>query len=71
MCRAFDSVSDGRITNASRVCFNKNTNRNNHNHNPLLFLLYINGIIKASAKLKFFLFADDTNLLYANKDLKI
>ena len=37
---------------------------------PLLFLLYINDIIKASAKLKFFLFADDTNLLYANKDLK-
>ena len=37
---------------------------------PLLFLLYINDMIKASAKLKFFLFPDDTNLLYANKDLK-
>ena len=30
---------------------------------PLLFLLYINGIMKASTKLNFFLFADDTNLL--------
>lgn len=38
---------------------------------PLLFLLYINDIIKVSDKLKFFLFADDTNLLYANKDLKL
>ena len=37
---------------------------------PLVFLLYINDI-KASAKLKFFLFADDTNLLHANKGLKI
>ena len=36
---------------------------------PLLFLLYINDITKASSKLKFFLFADDTNLLYANKNL--
>ena len=37
---------------------------------PLLFLIYINDIMKASSKLKFFLFADDTNLLYANKSLK-
>ena len=37
---------------------------------PLLFLLYINDIIKASTKFNFFLFADDTNLLYANKNLK-
>jgi len=38
---------------------------------PLLFLLYINDITKASTKLNFFLFADDTNLLYANKSLKV
>ena len=37
---------------------------------PLLFLICINDITKASSKLKFFLFADDTNLLYANKNLK-
>ena len=37
---------------------------------PLLFLLYINDITKASSKPRFFLFADDTNLLYANKNLK-
>lgn len=37
---------------------------------PLLFLLYINDITKASNKFNFFLFADDTNLLYANKNLK-
>ena len=37
---------------------------------PLLFLIYINDITKASSKLRFFLFADDTNLLYANKNLK-
>ena len=38
---------------------------------PLLFLLYINDITKASTKLNFFLFAHDTNLLYSNKNLKI
>lgn len=38
---------------------------------PLLFLLYINDIVKASTLFTFFLFADDTNLLYANKDLKM
>ena len=38
---------------------------------PLLFLLYINDIVKASNKFNFFLFADDTNLLYAHKNLKL
>ena len=33
---------------------------------PLLFLIYIN----SSAKFLFHLFADDTNLLYADKNLK-
>lgn len=37
---------------------------------PLLFLIYVNDIYKASNKLQFFLFADDTNLLYANKILR-
>ena len=37
---------------------------------PLLFLIYINDIYNSSEKLSFYLFADDTNLLYANKDLK-
>ena len=37
---------------------------------PLLFLLYMNDIQYCSNKLKFFLFADDTNALYAHKDLK-
>ena len=37
---------------------------------PLLFLIYINDIYNSSKKLYFYLFADDTNLLYANKDLK-
>ena len=37
---------------------------------PLLFLLYINDIQYCSSKLQFFLFADDTNALYAHKDLK-
>ena len=32
---------------------------------PLLFLLHINDITKGSTKFNFFLFADDTNLLYA------
>ena len=37
---------------------------------PLLFLLYINDISYSSNQLNFFLFADDTNLLYAvNKEL--
>ena len=37
---------------------------------PLLFLIYINDIGNSSAKFNFYLFADDTNLLYADKDLK-
>jgi len=37
---------------------------------PLLFLIYINDICNSSKKLSFYLFADDTNLLYADKDLK-
>ena len=37
---------------------------------PLLFLLYINDIYNASDKLSFYLFADDTNLLYADKNLR-
>ena len=37
---------------------------------PLLFLIYINDIYFCSNKLGFYLFADDTNLLYADKDLK-
>ena len=36
----------------------------------LLFLIYINDIYNSSKKLSFHLFADDTNLLYADKDLK-
>ena len=37
---------------------------------PLLFLLYINDIYTTSSKFKFHLFADDTDLLYADKNLK-
>ena len=37
---------------------------------PLLFLLYVNDIQASSSKLDFFLFADDTNLLFADKCLK-
>ena len=37
---------------------------------PVLFLIYINDIYLCSNKLGFDLFADDTNLLYADKDLK-
>ena len=37
---------------------------------PLLFLLYVNDIHKCSSKLRFSLFADDTNILYANKNVK-
>ena len=37
---------------------------------PLLFLLYINDIQESSDKFSFYLFADDTNILYSNKNLK-
>ena len=37
---------------------------------PLLFLIYINDIQESSDKLKPFLFADDTNAVYADKNLK-
>ena len=37
---------------------------------PLLFLLYVNDIHQCSNKLKFYLFADDTSILYADKNLK-
>ena len=37
---------------------------------PLLFLIYINDIYLCSNKLGFYLFADDTNLLYTGNDLK-
>ena len=36
----------------------------------LLFLLYINDLPNISSKLKFFLFADDTNIYFECKDLK-
>ena len=38
---------------------------------PLLFLLYVNDIHRCSNKLRFYLFADDTNILYADKKLKV
>ena len=38
---------------------------------PLLFLLYINDIYTCSKVLDFYLFADDTNILYADKNLKL
>ena len=37
---------------------------------PLLFLLYMNDIQESSDKLSFYLFVDDTNFLFANKNLK-
>lgn len=36
----------------------------------LLFLIYINDICNSSDKLQFYLFADDINLLYADKSLR-
>ena len=37
---------------------------------PLLFLLYVIDIHQCSNKLKFYLLADDTSILYADKNLK-
>ena len=37
---------------------------------PLLFLLYINDLPHVSSNLRFYLFADDTNLYYESNDLK-
>ena len=36
---------------------------------PLLFLIYINDISNSSDQLKFYLFADDTNLLNAGEEV--
>ena len=36
---------------------------------PLLFLLYINDLPHISSKMKFFLFADDTNIYFESDDL--
>jgi hypothetical protein len=38
---------------------------------PLLFILYINDIVKCSDILKFILFADDTNLFYSNRNFYV
>ena len=37
---------------------------------PLLFLLYVNDIHRCLNKLRFYLFVDGTNTLYAEKNLK-
>ena len=37
---------------------------------PLLFLIYVNDLQESSDKLKHFLFDDDTNAVYADKNLK-
>ena len=38
---------------------------------PLLLLIYINDIYACSKLLDFYLFTDDTNLLYANNSLRV
>ena len=38
---------------------------------PLLFLIYVNDISQSSSLLSFLLFADDTNLFFSHKDIKI
>ena len=37
---------------------------------PLLFPVYVNDMQNCSDKLKFYLFSDDTNLLYTDRKLK-
>ena len=37
---------------------------------PLLFLLYVYDIHRCSNKFRFYLFANNTNILYADKNLK-
>ena len=37
---------------------------------PILINLYINDIVNVSAKHKFVLFADDTNILYSSKEIE-
>ena len=37
---------------------------------PLLFFLYVNDFHQCSTKLKFYLFADDTNIIFAEKNWK-
>ena len=37
---------------------------------PLLFLICVSDIYRVSSKLNFYLFADNTNILYANNNLK-
>ena len=36
---------------------------------PLLFLIYINDILNASSKLKFYLFVDDTSIYFESENL--
>ena len=36
---------------------------------PSLFLLYVNDLYRSSDKLSFYLFADHTKLLYADRDM--
>ena len=38
---------------------------------PLLFLIYINDLPNISNKLKFYLFADDTNMFLSHCDRKV
>ena len=37
---------------------------------PLLFLIYINDLYKASKIINTIMFADDTNFFYSNKNIK-